>query len=58
MQEQNGRPQLLYTEQDREILEAAWEMSAAHLEDLMGRAAAPAPAAEVPRVLAMLQGAT
>ncbi len=60
--EQNARPQLLYTEDDRELMEEAWAMTAAHREDLVSRspapAALPAPAAPaVPRVLAMLQGA-
>ena len=57
MQEQNGRPQLLYTEQDRHTFDAAWKMSAAHLEDLMGRAAAAAPGVGIPRVVRMLQAA-
>jgi len=60
--EQNHRPQLLYVESDRELMEDAWEMMTAHREDLVSRslapAALPAPAAPaVPRVLAMLQGA-
>ena len=60
--EQNHRAQLLYTEQDRELMEEAWEMIAAHREDLVSRSAvapvrAALPAAPaVPRALAMLMG--
>ncbi len=59
--EQNQRPQILYTDDDRELMEQAWQMAAAHREDLVSRspaaAALPAPVAPaVPRVLAMLQG--
>ncbi len=58
--EQNHRAQLLYTEHDRELMEEAWQMMAAHREDLVSRspapAALPAPPPAVPRVLAMLQG--
>ena len=39
--EQNHRPQLLYTEEDREIMEAAWELTTAHREDLAGRPGNP-----------------
>ena len=35
--EQNHRPQILYTEDDREIMEYAWELTAAHREDLAGQ---------------------
>ena len=35
--EQNHRPQLLYTTEDLEIMETAWELTTAHREDLMGR---------------------
>ena len=58
--EQNQRLQIYYTEEDRDLMETAWEMTEAHREDLMSRrSGAPAlPAApRVPRVLAMLQGA-
>ena len=65
--EQNQRPQLLYTEDDRELMEEAWKMTTAHREELVSRltaqvapiapAALPAPVPPaVPRVLAMLQG--
>ncbi len=58
--EQNHRAQLLYTENDRELMEAAWQMMAAHREDLVRRSSAPlalpAPPPAVPNVLAMLQG--
>ena len=60
--EQNQRPQLFYTEADRELMEEAWTVTEAHREDLVSRSAAPAalpaPAPAVPRVLAMLQGGT
>ena len=35
--EQNHRPQLLYTEEDRELMEEAWQLTSAHREDLAGR---------------------
>ena len=56
--EQNQRPQILYTEDDRELMEEAWTMTAAHREDLVSRSDAPValPAPAVPRILAMLQG--
>jgi len=34
--EQNHRPQLLYTVEDRELMEEAWAMTAAHRDDLTG----------------------
>ena len=34
--EQNHRPQLLYTEQDRPLMEEAWALTEAHREDLAG----------------------
>ena len=56
--EQNQRPQIYYTEDDRDLMETAWEMTEAHREDLASRRsgvpALPAPE-RVPRVLAMLQ---
>ena len=56
--EQNHRPQMLYTEDDRELMEQAWELSAAHREDLAGRRAEP-PAAvqDRPSVIALRQRA-
>ena len=63
--EQNQRPQLLYTEDDRGLMEEAWSMTEAHREELVSRSAAPAavapaalpaPMLAMPRVLAMLQG--
>ena len=39
--EQNHRPQILYTEADRPLMEEAWHMAAAHRDDLIGRHAAP-----------------
>ncbi len=35
--EQNARPQLLYTEDDRELMEEAWAMTTAHREDPVSR---------------------
>ena len=34
--EQNNRPQLLYTEEDRPLMEEAWALTEAHREDLCG----------------------
>jgi len=42
--EQNHRAQLLYVEQDRDLLEVAWAVSSAHRDELVTRVA-PAPAA-------------
>ena len=57
--EQNHRPQLLYTTEDREIMEAAWELTTAHREDLAGRSGNPQGAALVvrngPSVMDMLR---
>jgi hypothetical protein len=53
--EQNHRAQLLYTLEDRDLMQSAWELTAAHREDLMSRSAAVAVPPPVPRVLAMLQ---
>ena len=39
--EQNHRPQLLYTEEDRGLMEEAWELTTAHREDLAGRPGNP-----------------
>ena len=57
--EQNHRAQMLYTEDDRELMEQAWELAAAHREDLMGRSEPPAPAVQDrPSVIALLQRAS
>ena len=57
--EQNHRPQLLYTTEDREIMEHAWELTTAHREDLAGCSGNPQRAASVvrngPSVLDMLR---
>ena len=63
--EQNHRPQLLFTEGDRELMEEAWEMMSAHREELVARLRGPAPAVAalpaapvplaVPRVIQMLR---
>ena len=37
--EQNHRPQLLYTQDDLELMEEAWQLTYAHREDLAGRQA-------------------
>ena len=57
--EQNHRAQMLYTEEDRELMEQAWELAAAHREDLAGRCPQP-PAAvqDRPSVIALLQRAS
>ena len=57
--EQNHRAQMLYTEDDRELMEQAWELAAAHREDLAGRSPHP-PAAvqDTPSVIALLQRAS
>ena len=54
--EQNHRAQMLYTEEDRELMEQAWELAAAHREDLTGRCTQPPAAAQDrPSVLDMFQ---
>ena len=57
--EQNHRAQILYVEEDRELMEQAWELAAAHREDLAGRCPHP-PAAvqDRPSVIALLQRAS
>ena len=58
--EQNHRPQILYTEDDREIMEYAWELTAAHREDLGRQLGIPQAAPVVlnrPSVMDMLQNA-
>ena len=52
--EQNHRAQMLYTEEDRELMEEAWQLTAAHREDLTGRCAQPAVQGR-PSVLDMLR---
>ena len=57
--EQNHRAQMLYTEEDRELMEQAWELAAAHREDLAGRCEPPTPAVQDrPSVIALLQRAS
>ena len=46
--EQSHRPQILYTENDREIMEYAWELTAAHREDLAGQQGNPQGAPALP----------
>ena len=52
--EQNHRAQMLYTEEDRGLMEEAWELTVAHREDLVGRCAQPAVQGR-PSVLDMLR---
>ena len=56
--EQNHRAQLLYTEDDRAVMEQAWELTAAHREELVALHHGPAavPAAVGPSVLDLLWG--
>ena len=60
--EQNHRPHLLYSEEDRELMQEAWELTSAHREDLAGRPAVPQEGALVtharPTVADMLRGVT
>ena len=35
--EQNHRAQLMYTDEDRPLMQRAWELTAAYREDLAGR---------------------
>ena len=62
--EQDHRAQLLYTEEDRALMQEAWELTAAHREDLARHPVIPQAAPAVldrPRrglsVMEMLQGA-
>ncbi len=54
--EQNHRAQMLDTEEDRELMEEAWQLTAARREDLTGRCAQPAAQGR-PSVLDMLRAA-
>ena len=57
--EQNHRPQLLYTEEDRGLMEEAWELTTAHREDLAGRTGNPQAAPMLqdrPSVMDLLRG--
>ena len=52
-------PKMLYVEEDRELMDQAWELTEAHREDLMGRSEPPAPAVQdKPSVIALLQRAS
>ncbi len=54
--EQNHRPQLYYTIQDRPLMEEAWALTEAHREDLAGRPGVQSHLpSERPSVLALLQ---
>ena len=52
--EQNSRPQLLYTEHDRALMEDAWALSAAHRESLSGSSQARVALPDRPSVLDLL----
>ena len=58
--EQNHRPQLLYTEADRDLMEEAWQLTSAHREDLVQCQGSPQGKALVahdkPSVMDMLRG--
>ena len=58
--EQNHRPQLLYTEADRDLMEEAWQLTSAHREDLVQCQGNPQGKALVahdkPSVMDMLRG--
>ena len=52
--EQNSRPQLLYTENDRALMENAWALSAAHRESLSGGPRVAIADSRPPSVLELL----
>ena len=58
--EQNHRPQLLYTEADRDLMEEAWQLTSAHREDLVQCQGNPQGKAvgvhDKPSVMDMLRG--
>ncbi len=54
--EQNHRAQLYYTLADRPLMEEAWEMTAAHREELAGRCPPTTLAVRGPSVMDMLRG--
>ena len=62
--EQNHRPQLLYTDEDRPLMEEAWALTEAHREDLSGvrrtvtiaRPARAASGSNGPSVMDLLRG--
>ena len=55
--EQNHRPQLLYTEEDRALMNEAWSMTAAHRDDLAGRQTQAVPVAlpDRPSIMELLR---
>ena len=54
--EQNHRAQLLYTEEDRGMMEEAWALTTAHREELCGQLASERPTrTERPNVLELLR---
>ena len=56
--EQNHRAQILYVEEDRDLMEQSWELTTAHRKDLAGkRAEPPAAVQDRPSVMALLQRA-
>ena len=56
--EQNHRAQLLYTDEDRALMEEAWGLTTAYREELCGQLAPRRPArTERPNVLELLRRA-
>ena len=53
--EQNHRAQMLYTVEDRPIMETAWKLTAAHREDLAGQLGHPPQPAERQSVMDLLR---
>ena len=56
--EQNHRPQLWYSEGDRALLQEAWELTAAHRDDMIGRRQGAPPRVALrdgPSVMDMIQ---
>ena len=59
--EQNHRPQIFYTEDDRDLMEEAWQLTTAHREDLAGLRGNPLDAPAIqdltprPSVMDLLQ---
>ena len=52
--EQNHRPQLLYTEEDRALVSEAWSMTAAHRSDLAGRQTQAVALPDRPNIIDLL----
>ena len=54
--EQNHRAKILYVEEDRDLMEQAWELTAAHRESLCPQP--PVAIQDRPSVIALLQRAS